>query len=244
MQLYYLRHAESTNNRLYRLTGADDGRVCDPEITDLGREQARRLAEVLAAPAAPAGPFDPQNRAGFGLTHLYCSLMARAVATGAILADRLGLPLQAWADWHEEGGVILADPATGEVRGEPGHNRAWFAQHYPALVLPDSLGEAGWWDRRPLESPEARLARAHRALAELRARHGGTADRVGVVSHGGFITHVIAALHGRTTPAIGPAATSHLLNNCAITRLDFAPDGRAEVIYQNRADFLPTELVT
>lgn len=242
MQLYYLRHAESTNNRLFRLTGAEVGRSCDPALTDLGRQQAERLALFLAGASAAPAPdgTDPQNRAGFGLTHLYCSLMERAVATGTLLAGRLGLPLRAWADWHEEGGVILADPVTGEVVGQPGHNRAWFAEHYPALDLPADLGAAGWWNNRPLEPAADRLARARRVLAELYARHGGTADRVGIVSHGGFINHLITALCGQAAPL----PVGHLLNNCSITRIDFQADSRAEIIYQNRVDFLSAEQIT
>jgi broad specificity phosphatase PhoE len=34
-----------------------------------------------------------------------------------------------------------------------------------------------------------------------------------------------------------------IMNNAAITRIDFHPD-RVEVVYVNRVDFLPSELVT
>ena len=109
MQLYFIRHAQSTNNALYAAGNGAGVRSHDPALTELGRHQAECLAEFLAKanPNTPTGQADPQNRAGFGLTHLYCSLMSRAVATGTVVAARLALPLRAWVDWHEEGGLYL-----------------------------------------------------------------------------------------------------------------------------------------
>lgn len=245
MDLYFIRHGQSTNNALYAALGREPGRSHDPELTDIGRQQAERVAEFLASPGAPpaADPRDAQNRAGFGLTHLYTSLMVRAVSTGTVIANRLGLPLHAWVDWHEEGGIYLEDEATGAYRGLPGYGRAYFAQHYPALVLPETLGENGWWTRESLEPAEARTERARRVLTELLARHGDTGDRVGVVSHGGFFNHFLAALRGQEKPP----RVGHLMNNCALARIIFPRPGSQHwpvVAYQNRVDFLPSELVT
>ena len=45
MELYIIRHAQSSNNAL-----ADEReRVCDPHLTELGRQQAELLAAHLAA---------------------------------------------------------------------------------------------------------------------------------------------------------------------------------------------------
>jgi 2,3-bisphosphoglycerate-dependent phosphoglycerate mutase len=239
MQLYFIRHGQSTNNALWVATGADAGRSHDPELTEVGRRQAELLAEHLGAsqPTVVTDHRDSQNRAGYGLTHLYCSLMLRAVQTGLVLANRLALPLHAWIDWHEEGGLYLDDEA-GERVGLPGYGRAAFAEKYPALVLPESVGDDGWWNR-PFEAGPDRPARARRVLAELLQRHGQTEDRVAVISHGGFYNHFLAAIYGATERL----KVGHLMNNCALSRFQFEPE-RVVIVYQNRASYLPTELVT
>ncbi len=240
MQLYFIRHAQSTNNALWAQTGGDTGRDHDPEITELGKQQARLLADELSRPLSPAvlNGFDPQNRAGYGLTHLYTSLMVRAVATGQVLAESLNLPLRAWPDLHECGGLYLDDSTTGEPVGWPGPNRAYFEQHSPGLILPETLGDEGWWNR-PFETKEERLPRAQRVVRDLLERHGGTDDRVAVISHGGFYNYVLMAVLNlplREGFWFG-------LNNAAITRIDFV-DGRADLMYLNRAEHLSDDLVT
>lgn len=239
MQLYFIRHGQSENNALWMSTGSHKGRNQDPGLTEAGRRQAEFLAQ-FSSQADPAlrQPFDFQNVAGFGITHLYTSLMLRAVATGTIIARALDLPLVAWEDLHEWGGIYLKDEQTDERIGLPGRNRAYFEAHYPDLVLPDSLGEAGWWNR-PFEEPELRLPRARRFLRDLMERHGYTDDRVAVVSHGGFYNYLLAVILDV------PERGGHwfALNNAAISRIDF-DDEKIWLIYLNRVDFLPRELIT
>ncbi len=239
MQFYYIRHGQSANNQRAAQTGSTVGRSDDAELTDVGRRQAEYVAAFLAAVSAePAPPYDYQNVGGFGITHLYSSLMVRAVATGTIISRSVGVPLVGWKDWHETGGIYLENPETGEFVGQPGKTRAYFAEHYPDFILPADAAETGWWNR-PFEAREERFPRAERMLRELLARHGGTEDRVALVSHGGFFNYILAAilhypLENRPWFA---------LNNAAITRIDFKP-GSTEILYVNRAEFLPRELIT
>jgi 2,3-bisphosphoglycerate-dependent phosphoglycerate mutase len=239
MQFYFIRHGQSENNLLYLTTGGSDGRSDDPELTDVGCKQAKTLAQFLvrAAPPPPANLFDEQNLAGFGITHLYTSLMVRAVATGAMVASALNLPLLAWQDLHETGGIYHQNEQTGERTGRPGKNRAYFEEHFPGLRLPDSLGKAGWWDR-PFEEREQRPARAERVIRELLDRHGGKEDHVAVISHGGFYNVLLRSIF-----KIEREDCWFGLNNAAITRIDYSADGVA-LTYMNRADFLPKEWVT
>jgi 2,3-bisphosphoglycerate-dependent phosphoglycerate mutase len=198
------------------------------------------LAQFLkrSDPAAVVNGRDTQNVAGFGLTHLYTSLMVRAVATADIIAGVLGLLPVAWVDVHEGGGIYIDDEETGRPIGQAGNNRAYFETHYPRLVLPESLAEAGWWNR-PVEEQEQRPVRARRFLNDLIGRHGGTEDRVAVISHGGFYNDVLAALlDWRLRDGYW-----FVLNNAAITRIDFTADGIG-MVYLNRADFLPRNLIT
>ena len=240
MQLYFIRHGQSQNNWLYASTGTWEGRTEDPDLTPLGYQQAERLGQFLAQPAQakPAFAYDSQNVAGFGITHLYCSLMVRAVATGTAVGRALDLPLVAWEDVHETGGIHHKHPETDEPTGLPGKNRAYFETHHPNLVLPDTLGDEGWWNR-PYEQRDQRPARARRVLEELLRRHGNTDDRVAVISHGGFYSQFMRIL-------LNPTPEPQIwfgLGNVGITRLDFHED-HIWVVYMNRADFLPRDLIT
>jgi 2,3-bisphosphoglycerate-dependent phosphoglycerate mutase len=239
MQLYLIRHAQSKNNALWEQTGDNLGRSMDPELTELGTRQAQILARFIAQGNPEKEKVeDPHNRLGFRLTHLYSSLMVRAVATGCFIAQALNMPLLGWPDWHEGGGIYLEDEATGELVGHPGKDRAYFRAHYPDVILPSDLEDGGWWNR-PFEERPQRWERARRVQAELMKRHGDTLDRVGVVMHGGFYNYFIKTLFG-----IEPDQEIwFVMSNAAITRIDFSSD-EVRVIYQNRLEFMPSELLS
>jgi 2,3-bisphosphoglycerate-dependent phosphoglycerate mutase len=239
MQFYFIRHAQSENNVLWEQTGSSQGRSSDPELTTTGRQQADQLAQFLSHKPAgqSANRWDPQNRAGFGLSHLYTSLMVRAVATAIPLARALKLPLHAWPDVHEIGGIYL-DDEQGKPLGLAGKDRGYFAQNYPDLQLGDEVNDTGWWNR-DYEPDEAALPRAHRVMDRLLERHADSQDLVGLVSHGGFYNALLSVLFEFN-------ASSELwllMNNAAITRLDFH-EGRIELVYHNRVDYLPDHLIT
>lgn len=244
MIFYFIRHAQSTNNKLYESSGSIVGRHADPPLTEPGREQAQRLAHHLAQPYT-SSDYDPHNFNGFGLTHLYCSLMVRAIETGLPIAKTTGLPLVAWPEIHERGGIFNPNPDTGEWEGLPGHNRAYFEEHFPELTLPDNLGRQGWWNR-PVETGEQMAKRAQHVIRELKNRHGNTDDHVAIVSHGAFFD----ALYGNlmktrfTHPSI--EANSYIwftVNNTSISRINFKDD-YINLIYVNRVAHLPPHLIT
>jgi len=230
MTLYLIRHAQSSNNELYERTGDSIGRVEDPELTRLGNRQAEVLSEYLADPNVSGGEFR--------FTHLYSSLMVRAVATATAVSRTCDLPLVAWPEVHEQLGVFLADEQTGELIGRPGKNRSYFRKHYPDLRLPASLNEHGWWNR-PVETEADWKQRAGDFLIELQRRHGSGEDRVAVITHGGFYHEVILALAGGT----GRDGLWFTMHNTGITRIDFHPT-HISVIYHNRLEHLPPELVS
>lgn len=237
MQLYFIRHAQSANNKLYDETGAWNGRDTDPELTEVGQLQAQELAEHLACANGETPSRDYMNRGGFGFTHLYSSLMVRALATASYLSAALNLPLLVWEELHEGGGIFVIEE-DGERLGQPGRSRAELAARFPSAELPSTLTEDGWWNR-PYESPELQAQRAQRLVQDLIERHGNTDDRVAVVSHGGFYNLLLAALLGL------PADTGFWfsLNNTGITRFNFEPGGIG-LAYANRLEHLPTELIT
>ena len=247
MILYVIRHAQSANNALWAATGTNDGRNADPPLTDLGHLQAQHLARYLAAPVEEVySHADRHDRGGFSLTHLYTSLMIRSIATAGYVAAATGLPLRAWTEIHERGGLHQMEPDTGADVGVAGPNRAWFAAEYPHLILPDAVGDAGWWNR-DRETEEEFLPRARVVWRQLLERHGDTNDRVAVVSHGGFFQSLLWALLSADAlppPAhMGVRALWFGVSNTAISRFEFH-DGIAAIRYLNRVDHLPTELIT
>ncbi len=238
MQLYYIRHGQSANNALYDQTGSSKGRSPDPDLTQAGVEQVNHLAGYVSRPFQP-GYEDLRNEYGFGFTHIYTSLMVRAVKTAYPIAQATGLPVVGWEIIHEEGGIFTGDETTEEKIGQPGMPRSYFENHFPGLILPEWLGEEGWYRAQQYEPHENRLSRAQFFLDELKQRHGGSQDRVAVVSHGGFFNLFMAVLLGLNTRN----GYWFLMNNTAISRFDFHDDHVA-VIYINRTDHLPAHLIT
>ena len=242
MQLYFIRHAQSQNNALWVENLSYQGRTEDPELTPTGYEQARHLARYLSQSPPPRSlpmpDWNPQNAGGFDITHIYCSLMVRAVATGTIVARALNMPLVAWMDLHETGGIVALDQETDERVGLPGNNRAYFEARYPDLILPENLGEEGWWNR-PAEAYEQRPVRARRVLDELFEKHGDGDDRVAVISHGAFFGYLMSAI--LDLPSMPPPWFG--LSNTGIARFDFHEE-RLMISYVNNTFHLPRDLVT
>ena len=241
MRLYYVRHGQSENNARWMEDSSAYKRVPDPMLTDVGEQQADLVADFLARRDVDVAEWDDASSgfSRFGITHCYASLMERAVVTGYKIAAALDLPLLSWVDIHETGGMFTYDAETDTSYPESGRCRAYLETHYPRLVLPDTIDDAGWWNR-PREAPELMQPRAERVLADLLDRHGDTDEQVVLVSHGGFFNHLVNAI-------LGLPETEKLwftLNNTSITRIDFHAEGRVGVQYVNRRDFLPPELIT
>lgn len=245
MQLYFIRHGQSTNN-------VRDGdltpRSSDPELTEKGVRQAELLAEFLAASESGTSDpgDDPLNRRGFDLTHLYCSLMKRAIHTGNIIAQRLNLPLFGMPEAHEVGGVFLEtlvnDVVT--VNEEYGVDEGFLATNYPNLILTQPIPRSGWW-RGGKENDNLPQKRAQKVLEWLRQHHASTDDRVAIVTHGGFYNHLLRAmLHiSPEEPDNRKLGYRLVYNNCAISRFDLTED-RVYMVYHNRAEYLPDDLIT
>jgi 2,3-bisphosphoglycerate-dependent phosphoglycerate mutase len=236
MRLYFIRHGQSQNNALYARTGSDRDRVDDPKLTDIGLRQAEITADFISSFGDPVDV--GKNGSGFHLTHIYSSLMHRSIFTGTIIARKAGLPLMSWLDWHENGGVYFQDPSTGELCLRPGMTRSELLSEFPDLIIEPSVDENGWWNQ-PQESEDNRPIRARRVLQDLLQRHGGSDDRVAVVSHGGFFNQFLAAVIG--LEKIQPVWFH--ISNCAITRFDFR-EGEQAVIYHNHVAHLPKDLIT
>ena len=242
MQLYFIRHGQSQNNAGAHVASYQES--SDPELTPIGLEQANILADYLAKNQAVAHPdrSDPQNRAGFGFTHMYTSLMSRAVCTAAPAARALGIPFAAWPEIHEEGGIYSREEHTRGA-GLPGKPRSYFEVGFPGLSLPSSLDETGWWNR-PFEADEELQPRADQFLADLLTRHNHPADRVALFSHGGFFMRLMCAmLKLPWRQASHNLRSWFMLNNGSISRIDIH-NGELIICYLNRTDHFEARLIT
>jgi 2,3-bisphosphoglycerate-dependent phosphoglycerate mutase len=241
MQLYFVRHAQSTNNDLFDKTGANVGRCDDPELTETGVEQAIRLAAYIKE---SSDYFRSQlNDNGVPtelvITHLYTSPMVRAVETSMHISRKIGIKPRLFKDIHGAGGVYLGGDVEDDPRvGKPGKNREYFSQRFPEIDLPDWVGKAGWWNR-PYEYREERLPRAKSVIGELISRHGETNDQVMFVSHGAFYNYFLRALLEISTEK----PCSFPINNASIGRIDYA-QGKFSVVYLNRVNHLTHQLIT
>ena len=238
MQLYIIRHAQSINNAIGQ---GESEQSSDSELTAVGRRQAELLAGFLAQTGEGR-----RNGGRFGLTHLYTSMMMRAASTADVIASAVSLPAVAWAEIHEIGGLYSRSGERGSLSGP---NRADFAKRFPDLVLPDWLGERGWWNR-PFEGDAATvLERAEGVVDRLMDEHGGTDDRVAAVTHGGFFRALRRILLEvpEGSPAFGhPDEDRPKIYNTSISRIDFDTNKRsaARLAYLNSVDHLPEDLLT
>ena len=253
MEFYFIRHGQSQNNANW--DNPDYKESPDPALTELGHKQARLLAEFLKKnqTITDSKVWNIQNRYGFGLTHVYTSLMERAAFTAAPITQALDIPLIAWKEIHEEGGIFSrgdkrSSPVDkSNIVGLPGRPRSFFEQNFRTITLPDNLDETGWWNR-PFEAEEERQPRADQVFADLLARHrdreGQPEQRVALVSHGGFFMRLMSAILKLPWRQAALGLKSwFILNNCSLSRFDIHGDD-INIAYLNRTDYLPDHLIT
>lgn len=266
MKLYLIRHAQSHNNaiadsaqRSARGQAGASGNAdelpagffpsADPPLTDIGEEQAQRVAEYLCTRPDKTDVRDGVGEeSGHRFDRLYSSAMLRALQTAQPIANALNLKPEVWLQVHEEGGIWLSRQR-GRPEDKGGLKRSQVAERFPEFALPAELSESGWW-RGAAETRERLISRAGRVAADIRERfvapasaneapQGGAALRVAVVSHGTFLHFLVCHLLQGHAP--DNTYLSH--HNTGITRLDFSGD-RVFLRYHNRIDHLPCELVT
>ncbi|MCW2620933.1 MAG: hypothetical protein JWL64_535 [Frankiales bacterium] len=162
LRVFVVRHAQSRANLDARLSSAEPG----PELTDLGHEQARRVADALADQ---------------GVERIYSSPLLRTVSTAEHIGSRLGLAVETLPDLREFG--------LGDWEGRPGTDRD-VVEHpvFSSWLRRQSLAErfqAG-------ESAHEVEDRFERALGRVRSDLvDGSAV---VVTHGGLMALAVPAL--------------------------------------------------
>ena len=159
--VYLARHGESDWNAANRFQGHSDR-----PLTDLGRRQAERLAEELAAAAS--------------LSAIYSSPLRRALETAAIVGTRLGLEP-----------VLVEGLREVDVGGWAGLSRTEVERRYPEAFRRWLDGGEGWEDGESYAAMATRVLEAVHRIAEAHAD-----EELLVVSHGGPIRAVQAAADG------------------------------------------------
>jgi 2,3-bisphosphoglycerate-dependent phosphoglycerate mutase len=237
MQLYIMRHAQSTNNAL-----ADQRyRVADPLLTETGHRQAELLAEHLAHGRARFTPAtNPSRGAGgaYGITRLYCSPMRRALQTARPVSQALGLTPEIWVEIHEYGGIWLEHADGTGIRGYPGMTRGEIEAELPGCTLPEGVTDRGWW-RGAQEEPELFLARAAWVVDTLHS-WAEREERIAIITHGAFIDGLLNTL--LKVARVQPVYYHH--DNTGISLIDFRREGRLSLRFLNRLDHLSPELIT
>ncbi len=243
MELYIIRHGQSTNNVSMIYDFKD--READPPLTELGQKQAAKVANYVATTEnfdhwIERKTEDRETMEGFGISRLFCSPMLRTLQTCLPISKALNLQPEVWPDLHEHGGLHLD---TGDERGlvgYPGLGRGAISEQFPGYVIPDTITDAGWYDfSRGVEDIGGAMARAIRVAGVLKMQ-ANSQQRIALVIHGTFADALIKALMN-----ILPNPDIYFsMYNTGITRIDFRKDGRMVPRFMNRVTHLAPDEVS
>lgn len=241
MELYLIRHAQSTHNAMVDQLD----REYDPPLTELGKRQAEFVARHLANGANP-GPtagtsaeiLDSHHQDVYNITRLYCSPMWRALQTAQPIGQALGLRPEVWIDIHEQGGMYLDYGEAGGIVGQPGKTRQEILAEFPNYVLPEGITERGWWSGGYEDRPTCN--RRAIKVAEVLRQRAASNEGIAIVSHGTFSDALLKAVLNLSP---GRHFFYHHCNT-AISRIVFHGDGRVDVRYLNLVAHLPPGLIS
>ncbi len=194
MLLLLVRHGQSLGNVEGRIQGDND------PLTDFGRLQARAVADRMAQRG--------------DVTHLYASPLDRAMETGSIIADAVGIKPVSIAGLAE----INAGRAAGLLWIDWRDQNPELAERMANRTVHD-----GW------EGGETGHQFGNRVLAaydEIVTRHVGTNDVVVAVGHGGSLAWIAAKAHGDPLD-VWPGDRGGFVN-CSISELLIDDEGHGE----------------
>ena len=213
MDLYLIRHAQSLNN-----AQPPELRVPDPSLTELGHEQARRIA---------------QHGAGLGLARLITSPFRRALETTEHIRLATGLVPEVRIPLHETGGCVSGIEPVSMI-GCPGMTHSEIRDEFPGYQLDADIDGQGWWRSQPYETPQQVRQRAARLLAHTRTEFGHTGARVAFVTHGDFGLLFLSCFH--PLPLV-------LFYNASVTHVRITPDS-AQLVDYNAVPHLPEQMLS
>jgi probable phosphoglycerate mutase len=188
-RLWLVRHGQSEWNLAHRIQGQSPRAG---SLTPAGREQAERAARQLATEAPEA-------------VVIVASDLARTAETAAIIAGRLGLPLEFDPGLREQnlGELEGTSSVTGDGPADAARDGSFdvINRFYDEPYTPPPEGE----------SVAAMYGRVHRTLRRLAAGRPG-AELI-VVTHGGPVRVAMAA----RLPPLGSPLPRPAVGNASIT---------------------------
>jgi 2,3-bisphosphoglycerate-dependent phosphoglycerate mutase len=190
MELFLIRHAQSANNAL-----PEAERVEDPGLTNLGTQQAERLATWMPT---------------LGLTRLITSPFRRTLLTARGLAVSTGLKPHVRVDLHEVGGCYRGH-VPGSLEGRPGMNQQQIRTDFPEVKFDDPIADSGWWESKPYETTAQVAERADRLLRRTLAEFAETHERIAYVMHADFKLFFI--------DAFGSSESLEVPRNTSVSRI-------------------------
>ncbi len=192
--LFLIRHGRSTWNAVGRIQGC-----ADPPLDELGREQARLLAERLREEPPVA---------------LYTSPLQRAKETAEIIGQALGMPVTPDERLKEyDGGDITGLTWEQVVERYPDLSRRW-AEAEEGVEFPGA------------EKGQVFQARVAAVFDEIVAQH--IEGPIGVVSHGGtlgaYLNYLLGLPTWRSSFRFGNGSLSVVEVNPVQSRVVFVND--------------------
>ena len=229
MQFLIIRHGQSANNHLFATTGSWEGRVPDPGLTELGHEQAARLAAHMLSGRAPRP------------TVMHTSLMRRAIQTASPIAAAFDLTLHGHAELFEYGGPY--EDHIDDGRTHRGASASGLRSLSPHLALPDCADETGWYDGGREGDAEC-ASRAARVADEMIGRYVDTDEVVALVCHQWFGQYLLRALSGLGPDVRTPWFFMDNTSTTAVTHGHIVWGDVVHVDWVNRTDHLEGWQVT
>lgn len=196
-EIFYIRHADTAG------AGCDDRAECDIDLSPLGEEQIKLLANRFE---------------GCRFDAVLSSPLVRAVKTAAAVCEKL-----------EDKPCIEIAPELieqGTMPGYPGADIEYLKRYYKNIVLckDDIYGEKGRFSNM---TPEENTERAQAVIKYLKERFG-YGKKIAVFAHGSFGNSFIPAAMG-----IDEGDYIMSVNNTSVTKIKYTSDGKTRLSFHN-----------
>ncbi len=230
MELFLIRHAESTNN----IRKKESERVADPELTQRGLLQRDHLVNFIQKGRHLTNT--ERESGGEVLDQLYCSAMQRALQTTQPIGQSIGLKPEVWVEIHEVGGLYELNPVDGSKLGCSGLKREEITTLFPGYILPPRVTNHGWWNREAedMSTTHLRVRRVIKLLSERATEN----SRIGLVTHGAFLSLFFSMLF-KLLPSKNMMFQHY---NSSISRISFEKKDMIIIQYLNSFEYLPENL--
>lgn len=187
LKLLLIRHAQSLGNIQKRMEGQSS-----TTLSPKGRLQAKQLARRLLS------RLDHSRITAEQPIYLYSSPLLRALRTAQYLSVALR---QAERSWQ-----IVEDSQLKEIHQGIFQGLTWSEAQASFPELCARLMSTTEWQPVPgAESPQEARLRSHRWFTHILNQHR-PGETIWVVSHGGFMMHLIAEIRGQPSPWETPIA--------------------------------------